>query len=209
MHYIDQFIAWVMSLAANYGYVGIFIASGIEYSALPAPPSEVVIPLVGAMAGAGKFNVFIAFLVTVFAGVVGSTITYYVGYFWGRKVVDFVERKIPKSKKPLHRVNILFGKYSHLSIYLARILPFTRSYISIIAGIERVNIFSFWIFTALGIGTWNAILMGFGYFIGSDIDIIKVYVEKYIYVIVISIAIVAVVLSIAYLIYRYFSKRKY
>ncbi|MGL4452112.1 MAG: DedA family protein [Sarcina sp.] len=203
MYYLKDFVAWIMHLAMHYGYTGIFVASGIEYSALPAPPSEVIIPLVGAMAGAGKFNIFIAFLVTVIAGVVGSTITYYVGYFWGRKVVDFVERKIPKSKKPLHKVNVLFTKYSHLSIYLARVLPFTRSYISIVAGIEKVNIFSFWIFTALGIGTWNAILIAFGYFIGSDIGIIKIYAEKYIYVI----AIVVVILISTYLIYRYFKKK--
>lgn len=203
MDYLKEFVAWIMQLAIHYGYAGIFIASGIEYSALPAPPSEVIIPLVGAMAGEGKVNIFIAFLVTVLSGVVGSTITYYVGYFWGRKVVDFVERKIPKSKKALHKVNLLFSKYSYISIYLARILPFTRSYISVIAGIEKVNIFKFWIFTALGIGTWNAILITFGYFIGSDIGIIKVYARKYISIIII----VLLVLMILYLLYKYFKKK--
>ena len=205
MSYLNKFIALIMHLAIHYGYVGIFIASGIEYSALPAPPSEVIIPLVGAMAGEGKVNIFMAFFVTILAGVVGSTITYYVGYFWGRKVIDFVERKIPKSQKMLHKVNILFNKYSYISIYLARILPFTRSYISIVAGIEKINIFKFWIFTALGIGTWNAILISFGYFIGSDIAIIKIYAEKYVYII----AIITVILVIIYLIYRYFRKRKF
>ena len=202
MYYLKEFVAWIMQLAIHYGYVGIFVASGIEYSALPAPPSEVIIPLVGAMAGEGKVNIFIAFLVTILAGVVGSTVTYYVGYFWGRRVVDFVERKIPKSKKALHKVNVLFSKYSYISIYLARVLPFTRSYISVIAGIERVNIFKFWIFTALGIGTWNAILISFGYFIGSDIAIIKIYIEKYVYII----AIIIIILVIIYLVYKYFSK---
>lgn len=204
MAYLHEFVSSVLNLVYSYGYFGVVIATGIEYVALPAPPSEVIIPLIGAMAAQGKFNIFIVFFVTVFAGVLGSTITYYMGYFWGRHIIDFVERKIPSSKKPLHKVNILFKKYSYLSVYLARILPFTRSYISVIAGIERINIFKFWLYTGLGIGTWNLFLILIGYFVGSNISFIEVYAKKHI----IFIVLVSLALIILYLLYRLFKKKK-
>ncbi|WP_297518768.1 DedA family protein [uncultured Clostridium sp.] len=203
MEYINHFVSSVVNLVYSYGYFGVIIATSIEYVALPAPPSEVIIPLIGAMAAQGKFNIFIVFLVTVFAGVLGSTITYYMGYFWGRHIVDFIEKKLPSSKKPLHKVNLLFRKYSYLSVYLGRVLPFTRSYISIIAGIERMNIFKFWLYSGLGIGTWNLILILIGYFVGSNISVIEVYIKGHIIIVIIAI----VILVVIYLLYRWLKRR--
>ncbi|MGL5068634.1 MAG: DedA family protein [Sarcina sp.] len=205
MTYLNEFMSSVVNLVYSYGYLGVLIATGLEYSALPSPPSEVIIPLIGAMAAQGKFNIVVVYLVTILAGLIGSTLTYYIGYFWGRQVVDFIERKLPRTKKPLHKVNVLFKKHSHLSVYLARILPFTRSYISVIAGIERINIFKFWLYSGLGIGTWNLFLILIGYFVGANISFLEVYAKKHI----ILIGTISIALILLYFIYRIFKKRKH
>lgn len=160
--------------------------------------------MIGAMASKGYFNIFLVYLIVVFAGVLGAVTCYYIGYFLGRPVIDFIERKIPKTKKPLHKVDLLFNKYSYLSVCIGRVIPFTRSYISLIAGVEKINIFKFCIFTAFGIGIWDLILILPGYFLGSNISFIEFYFEKNIYVIL-SIGILIIIVFIIYKLYR---KRK-
>lgn len=201
MIYLNHFISLIISLIYSHGYFGTFISSGLEYTLCPAPPSEVLIPLIGAMSAKGDFNIVLAYITVVVAGVLGSTIAFYIGYFLGRPIIDFIERKMSKSKKALHKVEMLFTKYSYYSVCLARITPFTRANISLLAGIEKLNIFKFWRFTALGIGIWDLILILLGYFLGGNISFVEFYLKKYIYIIM-PIVFIAVVLFIIYKIYQ-------
>lgn len=204
MLYINHFMTLVINLVYSLGYLGVVIATGLEYTMLPAPPSEVIIPIIGAMAAQGKFNIILVYLVTILAGLIGSTTSYYIGYFVGRPFIDFVEKKIPKTKGPLHKVNVLFKKYSYISVCIARITPFTRSYISLLAGIEKLNLFKFWGFSALGIGIWNGFLILIGYFVGTNISFIEKYAQKHIYLVIIIV--VAIILAaIAY--YKFMRKK--
>lgn len=203
MDLIHMIIKNIMGLVHTSGYFGVFIASGIEYACVPAPPSEVIIPFISAMAAKGEYNLIVAYLTTIFGGVIGSLTTYLVGYLGGRKILNFIKVKIKRSGPIINKIGILFEKHGNMVVLIARVMPFTRAYISLVAGVERLNIKYFIIFTSIGIGIWNGILFILGYFFGSNIKYIFEISKKYIYIIVI----IFVILFIGYILYKILKKK--
>ena len=163
MQYIHQFFDIVAQVASMLGYVGVFIGMTIESSFVPMPSEIIMIPA-GIAAQRGDMNIYII----IFSGTMGSLFGAYINYFlacrFGRKFFD-TNSKVPFVKKiDLARIESYFEKRGEVSIFIGRLLPVIRQYISIPAGLAKMNFNKFTFYTFAGSFVWVAILSFAGYY---------------------------------------------
>lgn len=183
----SQFFQWFVE-NANYTFVFVFMV--IESSFIPFP-SEVVVPpaayLACSNAGAGAgMNVFPVVLVATLGAMVGAFINYYLALWIGRPVVyAFADSKIGHllliNREKVEKAEIYFDKHGAISTFIGRLIPAIRQLISIPAGISRMNIVQFAIFTFLGALVWNSILGALGFWLAQTVSPDQLFdkVEQY------------------------------
>jgi len=164
----DSIINWIVHLMEILGAPGVGVAVFLE-NVFPPIPSEVVLPLAGFTASQGNMNLIAAFLWATAGSVVGAYLLYWLGAVIGanrlRRIADWMWLvEVEDVDKSLH----WFDKYGKLSILLGRLIPGVRSLISIPAGIDRMNVLSFGLFTLLGSAVWNALLIYLGFILGEN-----------------------------------------
>ncbi|MDB8789345.1 DedA family protein [Romboutsia sp. 1001216sp1] len=162
----------------NYGLISIFIIVALEYANAPLP-SEIVLPFVGILAFKFDMNIFLVILVSIIGGVFGSVLNYYLGYKLGQPLLSFIKNKYPKTKKSIKASYRWLAKYEKISVMLSRLVPLARTFISIVAGVTRMNVLQFTLYSAIGISVWNIVLILVGYFIGDNMDLIVNIMNKY------------------------------
>lgn len=179
-HYLlDMFID-------NAGYWLVFLFMVIESSFLPFP-SEVVVPPAAYLAVTkGDMNIFLIVLVATAGAVVGALVNYFLSVWLGRPIVyAFANSRIGHAclidREKVDKAERYFDEHGAVSTFIGRLIPAVRQLISIPAGLARMNIGKFVIFTALGAGVWNCILAGLGYWLGKTVPLDTLYenVEKY------------------------------
>ncbi len=193
-------ITKLTDLSISMGNVGIFLFLVIEYAGIPIP-SELILPFFGIAAAKGDISLIGIIVLSTLGALIGSLICYGIGFFGGKRLIDFLITKFPRLKKPLNSIEIWFSKYGKESILIVRLLPVIRTYISLFAGAERQKISVFTVYSTIGIAIWNIILILLGYFVGNNMSLIQSILEKYTYA---SIALVVVGAGI----YFYNKKRK-
>lgn len=164
----DSIINWIIHLMEILGAPGVGVAVFLE-NVFPPIPSEVVLPLAGFTASQGNMNLIAAFLWATAGSVVGAYLLYGLGAVIGanrlRRIADWMWLvEVEDVDKSLH----WFDKYGKLSILFGRLIPGVRSLISIPAGIDRMNVLSFGLFTLLGSAVWNALLIYLGFILGEN-----------------------------------------
>lgn len=146
----------------------------------PPIPSEVVLPLAGFTAAQGKMNVYLAFVCATIGSVVGAYILYAVGAAVGaerlRRIADWMWLT---TREDVDKSLAWFEKYGTWSILMGRLIPGIRSLISIPAGIDRMNLFQFGLYTTIGSAVWNAILVALGYWLGDRYTVVAEVIDKY------------------------------
>lgn len=142
----------------NYGVVSIFILVFLEYANFPIP-SEVILPMIGVVGKEYNIDIFLLILLSTVAGLIGSILNYWIGYHFGEKVIKYIIKKFPKTKKSISASNNFMRKYSKLSVLLTRFIPIARTAISLVAGVAKMNLVEFIVFSTLGIFIWNYILI--------------------------------------------------
>lgn len=172
----SQFFQWFVE-NANYWFVFIFMV--IESSFIPFP-SEVVVPPAAYLActgiGAGSdMNVVIVVLVATLGALVGAFINYYLALWIGRPLIySFAESRFGNmlmiNKEKVNKAEAYFDKHGAVSTFIGRLIPAIRQLISIPAGISRMNVGVFAIFTFLGAFVWNSILGGLGYWLSRTVS---------------------------------------
>lgn len=170
----------------------------IESCLIPLP-SEITMPFAGSLVASGKFNLFFVALAGGLGNLAGSLIAYALGY-WGEET--FVHQFIKKygkyffiSEKELVHSEKWFRKYGEVIVFASRLLPAVRTYISLPAGIAKMNIKRFIIYTFAGSFIWSLILAYIGVLLGENWEKIHVYFQKFDLVIVVA-AVVAVIFYI-------------
>lgn len=183
----SQFFQWFVE-NANYWFVFIFMV--IESSFIPFP-SEVVVPpaayLACTNAGAGSdMNVFMVVLIATLGALVGAFINYYLSLWIGRPVIyKFADSRLGHmlmiNREKVDKAESYFDKHGAISTFIGRLIPAIRQLISIPAGISKMNVGVFAIFTFLGALVWNAILGGLGYWLSKTVrpEDLFVKVEEY------------------------------
>lgn len=183
----SQFFQWFVE-NANYWFVFIFMV--VESSFIPFP-SEVVVPpaayLACTNAGAGSdMNIFMVVLIATLGALVGAFINYYLSLWIGRPVVySFADSRFGHmlmiNKEKVNKAEAYFDKHGAISTFVGRLIPAIRQLISIPAGISKMNVGVFALFTFLGALVWNAILGGLGYWLSRTVSPADLFekVEEY------------------------------
>ncbi len=194
---LSGIVSTLLSIFLKMGYAGIVILMAFESSIIPIP-SELVIPPFAYLAHGGDFNIILVILFGTTGNLIGALINYFISASLGRFVVyKLVNTKIANllliNEKKLEIAENYFNKNGEISIFLARLIPVVRHLISIPAGLSKMNIIKFSIFTVLGSLTWNTILAILGYSIGSNKELIIKYSSQIGYITII-IGIISVII---------------
>lgn len=182
-----EFFQWFVD-NANYTFVFVFMV--IESSFIPFP-SEVVVPpaayLACSNAGAGAgMNVFVVVLVATLGAMVGAFINYYLALWIGRPVVyAFADSRFGHAllinREKVIKAEDYFDRHGAVSTFVGRLIPAIRQLISIPAGIARMNVLQFAVFTFLGALLWNSVLGALGFWLAETVSPDQLFdkVEEY------------------------------
>ena len=144
------------------GYVGAGALMALESMIAPVP-SEAVMPFVGFQVADGKWNLWLAILSTSIGSIIGSLLSYAMGYYGGKPLVLKVGRFLLLNQRDLERTERFFHRRAGiLIIFVARFIPVVRHFISIPAGIGRTPMIPFLIVTFIGATVWNVFLLACG-----------------------------------------------
>ncbi|MDR1650828.1 MAG: DedA family protein [Synergistaceae bacterium] len=159
-------VIWLVDAVGSLGYPGIVALMFLESSFFPFP-SEVVIPPAGYLARQGVMNPAAVVACGVAGSLLGAYFNYYIAIKWGRKFFDRYGKYFFVSPEALDKAELFFAEHGHISTFTARLLPVIRQYVSLPAGLARMNLVKFGVYTGLGSGIWVAALALLGYWMGG------------------------------------------
>lgn len=198
-------VEYLTQLIGSYGLAAVFLLMTAESALIPIP-SEVTMPFAGFLAGRGVLNFWLAVFIGAFGNLFGSLLAYYLGYFkgeeWTREAIRKWGKWVLIREKEYDHAKHWFIKYGHEIAFFSRLLPVVRTFISLPAGISRMEVKKFSLYTFLGSFIWSTILAFLGLKLGQNWLAIEPYFRKFQIVIVA----VAFVLVGVYL-YKKFKKR--
>ncbi|WP_330176035.1 DedA family protein [Streptomyces sp. NBC_01498] len=186
---------WVTSLMDTLGAPGAGLAIALE-NLFPPLPSEVILPLAGFAAGAGKMGLLAAVLWTTAGSVVGALALYGLGAWLGRERTIALASKVPLVKaSDIEKSEDWFARHGTKAVFFGRMVPVFRSLISVPAGVERMPLPVFLGLTTLGSAIWNTAFIMAGYLLGENWTKVSGYVSTYSKIIlgVVALALVAFV----------------
>ena len=199
------FIEWCLD---NLNYWTITLLMAIESSFIPFPSEVVVPPAAYKAAASGELNVWLVIFFATLGALIGAFINYYLAVWLGRPIVyKFANSRIGHmcllDEQKVVKAEEFFVRYGVAATLIGRLVPAVRQLISIPAGLARMNIAKFALFTAIGAGLWNCVLAALGYFLEAVVpeEQLIATVTKYSHEIGYGImAVVAV--ALAYIIYK-------
>lgn len=183
----SEFFNW---FTANANYIFVFVFMVIESSFIPFP-SEVVVPPAAYLActntGAGSdMNIFLVVIFATLGALAGAFINYYLALWIGRPVVyRFADSRLGHAclvnREKVEKAEAYFDRHGAVSTFVGRLIPAIRQLISIPAGISRMNVGTFALFTFLGAMIWNGVLAGLGYWLSLHVSPAQLFekVEEY------------------------------
>jgi membrane protein DedA with SNARE-associated domain len=172
---MTQLTNWLISLVASGGLIAIFVTMAGESAGLPIS-SEIVVPLGGALASQGKLSFVAVVAASTLGNLVGSLVAYLLTRRYGERVIlSRGGRWMGLSRGHLTLANRFFGRYGVWAVFLGRLLPIVRTYISFPAGLSRVRLTTFIVATLLGAIPWNFALAYAGYKLGQHYEVVAKY----------------------------------
>lgn len=166
-HLVSLLTTFIIHTISALGYPGVALLMAIESACIPLP-SEIIAPFAGYLAYTGRFNLFAIALAGGVGSMVGSFVTYEIGKFGGRPLVEKYGKYILISKHDLDLADKFFAKYGNLSTFIGRLLPVVRTFISLPAGIARVPRIPFLIYSFVGSVIWTYLLAYLGMKLGEN-----------------------------------------
>ena len=162
-----QIVAWLANTVGQWGYPGIVLLMTLESSFFPFP-SEVVIPPAAYLAASGKMNIGMVVLCGILGSLLGAVFNYWLALKFGRPFFEKHGRYLLINPRSLAKADRFFTDHGHISTFIGRLIPGIRQYISLPAGLSRMNIFVFCVATILGAGIWVLVLAAMGYWFGRN-----------------------------------------
>ena len=168
----DTIVTFLTDTILALGYPGIGALMFIESSFVPFP-SEVVLPPAGYLAAKGQMNGYLAFAAGVTGSLFGALFNYTIAVYVGEPFLRRYGKYFFVKESALDRAERFFADHGEISTFVGRLVPVVRQLISIPAGVARMNLRRFALFTSLGAGIWCAILVYIGYFHGTHEEALK------------------------------------
>ena len=173
--YLSGWVIWMITLL---GHPGIVLAMAIESACIPLP-SEIIMPFSGYLVSQGIFSLWAVSVSGAIGCVLGSVVTYYIGFYGGRPFVEKYGKYVLIHKKDLDRADAWSKKYGDTAVFISRLLPVIRTFISLPAGIMKVNFAKFVIYTFVGSLIWCWFLAWIGLKLGEHWNTLSPYFHKF------------------------------
>lgn len=195
-----EIINFLVETIGSLGYIGIFFLMFLESSFFPFPSEVVMIPA-GYLAYKGEMSAYIAIFFGTLGSLAGALFNYYLSLKLGRALLLKYGKYIWFDEEKLDKLERFFSKHGEISTFNGRLLPGIRQYISLPAGLAKMNLLKFQIYTSLGAFIWVSILVGLGYFLGDNEALIKEYLKQIILLLIFLILLFSIL-------YFFWKKRK-
>jgi len=176
---ILEFLArFIISVISSTGYVGIVLLMAIESACIPLP-SEVIMPFSGYLVSVGRFQLAWVAVAGALGCNLGSFVAYYVGSLGGRPLVEKYGRYVLLTRHDLAMADRFFARYGDWAVFIARLLPVVRTFIALPAGIARMNVARFHLYTFLGSLPWCWVLAYAGLKLGERWTTLREYFHRF------------------------------
>jgi membrane protein DedA with SNARE-associated domain len=195
MHEIfSSLVAYLTNFVSEVGYLGIFIGMFLESTLVPLPSELVMIPA-GLAVASGSMSFYWVLISGVAGNVAGAIFSYYLALSIGRALLFKVGKYFFVKAATIIKIEDFFKNHGSISIFIGRLLPGFRHFISLPAGVARMDIGLFIFYTTAGSAIWNAVLIMIGYFVGTNQRLI----EENLHTILLSTLAFCVALIVAYI----------
>ena len=174
---LAELVQWLVQNILDMGYMGIFLLMMIESSFIPFPSEIVLIPA-GYLVHEGEMNMLLVFLAALFGSLAGAFINYFGALIIGRRLLLKFGKYFFVSNSAMDKMEAFFQKHGPISTFTGRLIPGIRQLISIPAGLSRMSLFPFTLYTALGAGIWSMVLIMLGYIVGENQELITTYLHQ-------------------------------
>ena len=176
---ILEFLArFIISVISSAGYLGIVLLMAIESACIPLP-SEVIMPFSGYLVSVGRFKLAWVAVAGALGCNLGSFVAYYVGSLGGRPLVEKYGRYVLITRHDLALADRFFARYGDWAVFIARLLPVIRTFIALPAGIARMNVLRFHLYTFLGSLLWCWVLAYAGFKLGERWTTLREYFHRF------------------------------
>jgi membrane protein DedA with SNARE-associated domain len=170
---LDQIISalasWIVEVISAGGYLGVVLLMAIESACIPLP-SEIIMPFAGYLVSTGRFSLAGAATMGALGCNVGSTVAYLIAAKGGRAALERWGSYVLISPREIARADQFFARYGSITVVIGRLLPVVRTFIAFPAGLARMPMMKFQIYTFLGSWPWCFALAYIGYVLGARWD---------------------------------------
>lgn len=178
MSITEALITYSTNFIGATGYPGVVVLMALESMIAPIP-SEAVMPFAGFLAFEGRFSLWGVIAASAVGSMIGSLISYFLGAFGGQFVVHRFGRFLLLREHHLRVTERFFARYGERAVFFSRFIPVVRHLISIPAGVGRMQMKKFLLYTLIGAALWNSILAYVGYALGSNWQEVRKYGEVF------------------------------
>ena len=155
----------MISVLSSHNIYIIFIIMFLESLNLTGIPSTITLPAIGILISLNNLSIIKILLLTIFASILGNIVFYFISYKFGSKIYDYLYNKFPKLQKCFDKAMNMSNKYGTKICLFGRLIPSIRSWISLVAGIFKVKLRDFLLYSSIGIFIWDILLILVGYLI--------------------------------------------
>lgn len=155
----------MISVLSSHNIYIIFIIMFLESLNLTGIPSTIILPAIGILISLNNLSIIKILLLTIFASILGNIVFYFISYKFGSKIYDYLYNKFPKLQKVFDKAMNMSNKYGMKICLFGRLIPSIRSWISLVAGIFKVKLRDFLLYSSIGIFIWDILLILVGYLI--------------------------------------------
>lgn len=193
---LDMLATWAQSIVSTAGYPGLVLVMFLE-NVFPPIPSEIILPLAGSLVLKGDFTLPGVTVVGSIGSVGGALVFYKLGHLLGEaRIRDLIRRYgrwMMLSEEDFDKALAWFNRYGEGVIFFGRMVPIVRSLVSVPAGIARMNLGRFSVYTAIGTGLWSFLLAFAGYLLGHSWPLVSEWIGRYekVMIVVAALAIIA------------------
>ncbi|MCL5410464.1 MAG: DedA family protein [Patescibacteria group bacterium] len=171
---LSTIASWIMNVISTLGYGGVILLMAIESANIPLP-SEIIMPFSGFLIAQGELNLWLVGLAGAIGCVLGSIFSYWLGAWGGRPLIEKYGKYIFISHHDLDLADKWFKKHGEVTVFVGRLLPVIRTFISFPAGIARMNFWRFVVYSFLGSLPWSLALAFLGQKLGENWESLRRY----------------------------------
>ena len=185
---LHEIVDFIVQAVGDLGYIGIFLLMFLESTFFPFPSEVVMIPA-GYLVYKGEMSMAMVLFCGIAGSLGGALFNYFLAIYVGRAVLIKYGKYFFIKESTIEKAELFFQRHGHISTFSGRLIPAVRQLISFPAGLARMNLLSFSIYTTLGASIWVVILTLLGYYIGDNEALVKEYLTTIIYTLLALIAI--------------------